>query len=62
MESDKFPFVEEGLLEYLKKVFPDRCPRLNQTDREIWVDVGAAKVIRHLSDIHTQQRENLFGT
>ena len=61
MEDDKTPFVEDGLLQSLERLFPDIAPELNQTDREIWVNRGAAGVVRHLRLLHKLQRENILG-
>lgn len=52
------PPIDEALLDYLKECFPDRCPTLGHTDREIWVAVGAVKVIRHLQAVYDGQNEN----
>lgn len=57
----KQPYVEEGLLEYLQRLYPDACPEPSQTDREIWINRGAVEVVRHLKHLHTLQQENLLG-
>lgn len=60
MES-KIPYIEDGLLEYLQRAFPEKCPEPNETDREIWINRGAAGVVRHLARLHQEQRENILG-
>jgi len=61
MEDIKTPFIEDGLLEYLQRLYPDQAPEPHQTDREIWINRGAAGVVRHLKMLHKEQRENILG-
>ena len=61
MNDIKIPFVEEGLLDYLQRLYPDNSPDLHLTDREIWMNRGCVEVIRHLKHLHTLQQENLLG-
>lgn len=61
MEDIKTPFIEDGLLEYLQRLYPDQAPEPNQTEREIWMNRGAAGVVRHLVRLHKDQRENILG-
>lgn len=58
----KLPFIEEGLLDYLQRLYPDTCPEPSQNDREIWMNRGAAGVVRHLKMLCKEQRENMLGT
>lgn len=57
----KLPFIEDGLLDYLQRLYPDTCPEPSQTEREIWMSRGAAGVVRHLRMLHKEQRENMLG-
>ncbi len=60
MAAAKKPFVSNDLLDYLDKVFPNKCPELDAKEREIWAAVGARSVVDHLRSIlNTQIRENL---
>ncbi len=59
--DDKVPYIEEGLLRYLDKLFPDTSPEPSQTDREIWINRGAAGVVRHLRHVYKMQHENMLG-
>ena len=61
MNDIVIPFVEEGLLDYLQRLYPDLCPDPSQTDPEIWINRGCVEVIRHLKHLHTLQQENLLG-
>lgn len=54
-----FPLISEALLEALNKSYPDKCPNPNQTDREIWMAVGARRVVEFLQGKHKQQTEKV---
>lgn len=51
------PPVPKALLEYLDLTFPLRSPRLAQSDREIWVEVGNLEVVDVLRQIWRAQEE-----
>ncbi len=61
MDTIKQPYIEDGLLDYLQRLFPDVAPEPSQTDREIWINRGAAGVVRHLRHLHKEQRNNILG-
>lgn len=42
------PFISDELLEYLSKMFPDRCPTVGTPLDEVWYQAGQASVVRHL--------------
>jgi len=44
MANIRTPLSRE-LLEELKLVFPNRCPLLTDTDREVWFKAGQAFVV-----------------
>lgn len=48
-------YVPKELLEHLEKVFPDKCPKLSMSDREVWIAVGAATVVRSLRSMYQKQ-------
>lgn len=54
------PFITDELLDYLQKLYPDKTPDPKDTDREIWMNVGAVGVVRHLHRIYKEQRENIL--
>lgn len=58
---EKVPFIDDRVLEYLNRIYPDKSPEPTDTDREIWINRGAIGVVRHLAWLHKQQRENLLG-
>ena len=61
MDELKLPYVEEGLLDYLQRLYPDKAPEPDETERQIWINRGAAGVVRHLKLVYDQQRENMLG-
>ena len=40
-----------GTIAYLKSQFPDTCPALSLSDREIWFRAGQASVWKHLLSV-----------
>jgi hypothetical protein len=55
---EKLPYVSPELVAYLQLIHPDKCPNPNWTEREVWMAVGAASVVRHLKQLHEDQIEN----
>lgn len=49
------PSISKPLLEYLSHRYPDRCPSPEESDREVWMAAGAARVVRHLRSVYEQQ-------
>lgn len=58
MADQKPPFVDPKVVAWLATLFPDKCPRPSDTDREIWMAVGAQGVIRKMSATAKAQSEN----
>lgn len=52
------PYVDEQLVEFLEKIFPDRCPSIEMTDREIWIRKGSVNVVAKLRDMLNEQTRN----
>jgi hypothetical protein len=46
--ADRPPFIDDAIVNWLFTVFPDRCPSESDTERAIWMAVGAQKVIKKL--------------
>jgi len=57
----KLPVVEKDLLDYLEGAFPDTCPNYKDSDREIWMAVGAVSVVRNLRTIYEEQQNNILN-
>lgn len=47
--------LTQALIDDLDTIFPDRCPNVKDSERAIWVAVGARKVIDFLINEHHQQ-------
>lgn len=59
-EEQPFPTVPPGLLEELKRRFPDSCPQLEDSDRLIWFHVGQRSVVNFLQTMFERQNENIL--
>ncbi len=44
----KIPSLSRDMLETLERAFPERCPRVNDTEREIWMYAGKRDLVRYL--------------
>ena len=38
--NEGYPGIDEALIIKLKELFPERCPTIDMTDREIWLYSG----------------------
>lgn len=52
------PYVDKELVEWLEKVFPDRTPTIEMSDREIWIQRGNVNVVLKLRDLYEEQVKN----
>lgn len=57
MDDDLFPPVDEALVKKLEELYPEKCPDISATDREIWVYVGARSVVRMLRAVYLEQQQ-----
>lgn len=57
MDEDLFPPVDEALVKKLEELFPEKCPEISATDREIWVYVGSRSVVRMLRAVYLEQQQ-----
>lgn len=46
--NDIFPEIPEALLDKLNALYPDRCPKLTDDEREIWFNTGQRSVVNFL--------------
>jgi hypothetical protein len=56
-ENDRFPFVPEDIVAELERRFPDKAPRIDDSERKVWTKVGNVEVVRFLRDRLERQRE-----
>ena len=58
MTKSKIPVITEEMIDYLDKLFPDKCADLKDTDKEIFYKSGQRSVVNHLKEQFKIQREN----
>lgn len=51
------PLIPRGIVEWLEKLFPDCCPDLSDSEREVWAAVGAARVVRRVRSAFNEQND-----
>lgn len=54
--DDLFPPIDEALLKKLDEVYPEKCPDSDDSDRAIWLAVGARQVVRMLWAVYLEQQ------
>lgn len=60
MDPLKAPPISQELLVYLARLYPDRCPDPKWPERKVWMEAGAADVVRKLRAEHERQGKNLL--
>ena len=53
--NEGYPAIDEALIIKLKELFPDRCPTIDMTDREIWLYSGQVKLVKVLESVYIEQ-------
>lgn len=53
--------INQELINYLEKQFPDKSPSLADNDRQIWYKAGQASVVLHLKKILNDKNDNLLN-
>ena len=51
------PTISEALIRYLDRQFPDRCPPLSLSEREVWAATGSRSVVEHLKMLYDEQNQ-----
>lgn len=57
MASDKAPWVDAALVQYLDKLYPDCAPDPDGRLRDIWMALGRVQVVRKLKRMLVEQAE-----
>lgn len=57
---EQAPYISQELIDYLRDRYPDRCPSVNDSDRQIWLNTGAVGVVKHLETIFEEQNDNIL--
>lgn len=52
---ERLPELSLDLITELDKIYPLRLPRLNQSEREIWLEVGQREVVEYLLSLKNKQ-------
>jgi hypothetical protein len=62
MDTDdvNLPDLSTALVEALEKLFPDCCPDISLTDRQVWFAAGRADVIKYIREQYRRQNETTF--
>lgn len=61
VEKEKpFPRVTKTLLTELASRFPDKCPRPEDSEREIWMAVGRGQVVNLLKEKFDEQSKTVL--
>jgi hypothetical protein len=55
------PSFTKEQVEYLNKLWPEKCPEKSMSDREIWIAVGCRHVVRHINHLFEQQIARTIG-
>lgn len=58
--NTKVPHITEELIRYLESIYPDKAPDIKWSDREVWLHRGEVGVVRHLSTILANQKEQML--
>lgn len=56
--------ISKDLIEELNRLFPNKCPSLTLTDREVWYKSGARSVVDYLESqyaIQTQAKPKVLN-
>lgn len=57
-ERKRAPIITTALVEWLEELFPNRCPKPDESDREVWMNVGAARTIARVRQELKRQEED----
>ena len=55
------PSIDPAVVNWLEKVFPNRAPRIQMSEKEVWFTAGQAHVVEFLREHLKRQSENLLG-
>lgn len=53
--DEEFPPISEPLLKKLQEMFPEKCPTIEMTEREIWIYSGQVKLVNMLESVYIEQ-------
>lgn len=44
----KKPIISKEVIEYLDELFPDKCPNIEDNEKQVWFKSGQRSVVNHL--------------
>lgn len=53
----KVPDIPKSIIEYLERLYPESCPRMDWSERKIWVEVGKREVVKALKARFEEQQQ-----
>jgi len=53
----KKPKISKEIIEYLDKLFPDKCPNITDDEKNVWYKTGQRSVVNHLKKEKQVQEE-----
>ena len=53
--------INERIINYLKRKFPDKSPELSESEKEIWFKAGQVSVVKHLEALLKDQENNVLN-
>ena len=53
----KKPIISKEVIDYLDSIFPDKCPDLKMSEKEVWFQAGQRSVVNHLIKENQVQEE-----
>ena len=57
----KKPRISEEVIKYLDELFPDKCPNLEDNEKQVWFKSGQASVVKHLKQLLDDQNKNILN-
>lgn len=54
--------IDNELIKYLEKLFPDKAPDIKDSERTIWFKAGQSSVVSHLIKQKEIEDENILTT
>ena len=55
IDEDIWPQIDEVLIRKLEEIYPDKCPSIETSDREIWRYGGQVELVRMLRSVYNEQ-------
>ena len=52
------PAISEAMIKRLEQLYPDKCPDLTNTEKDVWFKSGQVSVIRFLRQTYNDQIQN----